>query len=152
MTLLKVKPVVKSNLSVFNDFDRIFDEFFNTANPAPAIRTAPQASSRPAVNVLETAEHFRLELAAPGLVKSDFQITVEKNVLTIEVHKEIKSVEGETYRRRGFLFNDFKRSFLLPETVNTAGIAAEYAQGVLAIALPKKEEAKEKPARAIEIA
>lgn len=152
MTVLKVKPVSK-NLSVFNDFDRIFDEFFRTDSPAPAVHSAAVvANSRPAVNVIETSEGFLLELAAPGLDKSDFQISVDKNVLNIEVNKEFKKEEGEIYKRRDFGFHSFKRVFRLPETIDTNGIVGAYTNGILSVTLPKKEEAKEKPARTIEIA
>lgn len=152
MTLLRVKPVVSRNLNVFNDFDRIFDEFFRPGAPAAAVRPAPAVRNLPAVNVLETGEGFRLELAAPGLSKPDFQITLDKEILSIEVHREVNETEGETYRRRDFAFNDFRRSFRLPETIDAGSISAEYANGILSVVLPKKDEAREKPARTIEIA
>ena len=59
--------------------------------------------------------------------------------------------KNEHYRRKEFGYNSFKRSFTLPETVNDEGIKAEYKDGILNISLPKKEEAKQKPARNIEI-
>lgn len=149
MTVLSVKPVSKKR-TVLNDFDRIFDEFFNTSFPAPN-RNGNRVNVRPAVNVIENGGAFKIELAAPGLEKKDFRVDVDKNVLSIEVNKEFKAEEGETYKRREFGYFEFKRSFQLPETVDTEGINANYKNGILLISLPKKEAAKEKPARAIEI-
>lgn len=106
---------------------------------------------RPAVNVFETGEHFRIEVAVPGLQKSDFQIDLEKDLLHIAAKKDVDTPEDVTYKRHEFGAVDFKRSFRLPETIDAAGIEAKYENGILAILLPKKEEAKEQPPRQIEI-
>ena len=149
MTVLSVKPVIRKRSRV-NDFDRIFDGFFNAGFPA-ANPNGNGLKAKPAVNVLETGDAFRIEVAAPGLEKGDFIVDVDKNVLRIEVNKEFKAEEGESYKRLEFGYYAFKRSFQLPETVDTDGIDANYVNGILLIALPKKEEAKEKPARTIQI-
>ncbi|MCO6492073.1 MAG: Hsp20/alpha crystallin family protein [Phaeodactylibacter sp.] len=149
MTVVSVKPVIRKR-NQFNNLDRIFDEFFNSRFPA-TYSNGNSLKGRPAVNVIENGEGFRIELAAPGLEKQDFSVNVDKNILRIEANKEFKAAEGETYKRREFGFYEFKRSFQLPETINTAGIEANYKDGLLLILLPKKEEAKEKQARSIEI-
>jgi HSP20 family protein len=107
----------------------------------------------PAVNIQENDNEFHLELAVPGMKKSDFKIDVDNNVLTIssEERTEDESTEAN-YTRREFYYNNFRRSFTLPETVDSDKIAAEYTDGVLAILIPKKEEAKPKPAKTIQIA
>lgn len=108
--------------------------------------------ARPAVNIVETEQHFRLEIAAPGLGKEDFRVELEQNRLTISAEKQSEKVEGENVRMREFAYNSFKRSFTLPKTVDGERIEAKYEQGVLSLVLPKKEEALPKPARTIEIA
>lgn len=109
----------------------------------------------PAVNIKETETGFELELAAPGLKKDQFSIEVDQNLLTISSERkdenESKNAEG-TYSRREFSYSAFKRSFTLPETVDSEKIEAQYEDGVLHIAIPKKEEALPKPKRLIEIA
>jgi HSP20 family protein len=107
----------------------------------------------PAVNVAESKEGFKIEVAAPGLQKADFKLNLEKNQLTISAQKEQKEDEAtEKYTRKEFKYSSFQRTFTLPNTVDGEKIAATYADGILSIALPKREEAKEKPAREIEIA
>ena len=108
--------------------------------------------SRPAVNIIEGKENFRIEIAAPGLNKTDFDINVEKEVLTISAKVETAKEEGVKYERREFNFNEFKRTFTLPKTIDTAKIEATFHNGILTLTLAKKEEAKELPARKIEIA
>ena len=111
------------------------------------------AGTVPAVNVVENEEGFRIEVAAPGLQKSDFKLNLEKNQLTISAEKEQKEEnKNEKYTRKEFKYSSFQRTFTLPNTVDGDRIEANYADGILSIALPKREEAKEKPARQIEIA
>ena len=111
------------------------------------------SGSVPAVNVVEGKDGFKIEVAAPGLQKSDFKLNLEKNQLTISAHKEQTEEENdEKYTRREFKYTSFQRTFTLPNSVNGENIAANYADGILSVSLPKREEAKEKPAREIEIA
>lgn len=122
-------------------------DLFNEYN-SPAF-----AGTIPAVNVVENEEGFRIEVAAPGLQKSDFKLNLEKNQLTISAEKEQKEEnKNEKYTRKEFKYTSFQRTFTLPNTVDGDRIEANYADGILSIALPKREEAKEKPARLIEIA
>jgi HSP20 family protein len=95
------------------------------------------AQSQPAVNFRETAGGFRLELAAPGYKKEQFQLRVENNQLQIsaEVIKSSKN-EGDKWLRREFAFNSFIRQFPLPKTVNKEAILAVYNLGILTIHLP----------------
>lgn len=104
-----------------------------------------------AVNIIEAPDHYRIEMAAPGLKKDDFELKMDNGMLTISVKKEWKLEEGHEFRRREFAYYDFERSFMLPDTVDADKIKATYKNGILTVTLPKKEEAKEKPPRKIEI-
>ena len=109
----------------------------------------------PAVNVKENDTSFELELAVPGKTKDDFNIEIDRNVLTIssEFKNENEEIDGEgRYTLKEFSYSSFRRSFTLPETVNAENINAFYENGVLNVMLPKKEEALPKPKRLIEIA
>lgn len=109
-------------------------------------------NSSPAVNIAEDQNGFTIEVAAPGLSKDDFKINVEKRVLEISSEKETKSEnKTEKYHRKEFSYNSFKRTFSLPEYVDVDQIKASYNEGILSVSLPKREEAKEKPARLIDI-
>jgi HSP20 family protein len=108
----------------------------------------------PAVNVKENEEAFEIEVAAPGMTKNDFRISMENNLLTISSEKrdEKKEEQKGSYTRREFSYQSFQRSFAVPENlVDGDKIAAKYADGILCITLPKKEEVKPKPAREISI-
>jgi HSP20 family protein len=107
----------------------------------------------PAVNVAESAEGYRIEVAAPGLQKSNFKLNLDQNRLSISAEKENKAEEtNEKYTRREFSYSSFQRTFTLPTTVDSEKINATYTDGVLYVEIPKREEAKVKPARSIEIA
>ncbi len=108
----------------------------------------------PLVNILETEDSFRVDVAAPGMTREDFNIELDNEILTIS--SEEKKEEGNSGRqgrftRKEFSYSNFKRAFSLPETVNYENISASYENGILVINLPKKEEAKVQPKRMIEI-
>lgn len=106
----------------------------------------------PAVNIAEDKDNYKIEVAAPGLDKKDFKIDLDRNVLTISSEKQEERMDEEKkYMRREFSYTSFSRSFTLPESVDDAKIKANHKDGILVISIPKKEEAKEKPARQIEI-
>lgn len=111
-------------------------------------------SDVPAVNILETEDDFKVEMAVPGMKKEDFNIDLDKNVLTISAEDKVEKEETESngrYTRKEFSYSAFRRSFTLPEIVNDDKITAQYKDGVLGITIPKKEEAKPKPPMAIKI-
>lgn len=119
-------------------FSDVFDSYFNDAF------TSDRFSSKvPAANISETENNFHIELAAPGLKKDNFKISLEKNVLSISAEaKSEQASEGKKYNRKEYSYTSFVRSFTLPETADQANIDAEYADGILKINVGKKDEAK----------
>lgn len=111
-------------------------------------------TSVPAVNIHETADAYTLEVAAPGMQKDEFDISIKDKTLTIssekKEEKEEKSQE-KNYIRREFSFSSFSRSFTLPENVDAERISARYEEGMLKVHLPKKESSPEATGRKIEI-
>ncbi|MBO3097994.1 Hsp20/alpha crystallin family protein [Gelidibacter pelagius] len=106
----------------------------------------------PAVNIKENADEFFLEIAVPGMKKSDFNIDVDNKVLSISSEtREEQEHKEENYTRREFGYSSFKRTFTLPDTIESDKISAQYKEGILTVHLPKKEEAKDKPAKRITI-
>ncbi len=109
-------------------------------------------NSAPAVNVKEAADNYEVEMAAPGMNKKDFKIELDNQLLTISYEKEeTENSKEENYSKREFSYNSFQRSFTLPKTVESDKIKATYNDGILRLNIPKKEEAKDKPARLISI-
>jgi HSP20 family protein len=108
----------------------------------------------PAVNIRETGENFVVEMAAPGMKKEDFKIELDNNMLTIASEKEdtYEEKDGEKFTRKEFSYQSFQRTFHLPkETVDADKIEARYENGVLHLTIPKKDEAKQRPPRMINI-
>ncbi len=110
-------------------------------------------STIPAVNIKETDESFVIEMAAPGMAKENFTVNLDGDRLLIASEMKEEKEEHETnYSRREFSYQSFQRSFTIPEgTVDGEKIAAKYADGILWVTLPKKEEVKPKPAKRIDI-
>ncbi len=137
-------------------FPSLFDRFFEGDLMDWAHSNfADINSTMPAVNVREIDNEFQIDVAAPGLKKSDFNVDYDNGRLTIssEKQEEYKEEEGEKVTRREFSYQSFQRSFTVPENVvNAEKIEANYEDGILHVTLPKREEAKPKPARKIKIA
>lgn len=132
----------------------VFDDMFKTDWLGGTTNVNNIGTRIPAVNIQESDEGFKVEVAAPGKSKEDFDIELNNDVLTISA--EEKSSKEETdkdgkYTRREFSYSTFKRAFSLPDSVDSNKISASYNNGVLDILLPKKEEAKVPAKRAIEI-
>ena len=137
-----MKTFVPSNAALFNN---LFGNFEGLATPS-------FADTLPAVNVKEIENGFHIELAAPGLKKEDFKINIHENVLIISAEqKQASEQKEEKYTRKEFSYSSFKRSFTLPKTIDGEKILANYTDGILNIELPKKEEAKAKEPKLIEV-
>ncbi|GAA4319440.1 Hsp20/alpha crystallin family protein [Pontixanthobacter gangjinensis] len=132
----------------------VFDDMFRTDWLGGTTNVNSIGTSIPAVNIQETEESFNVEVAAPGMSKEDFNIELDNDVLTIssedKKEKETTDKDGR-YTRKEFSYSTFKRAFSLPDSVDSTKISASYNNGVLEIALPKKEEAKVQAKRLIEI-
>lgn len=129
----------------------LVDEFFNN-NMFPGIFNVESNYTMPAVNIIEGKDDFRVEIAAPGLTKGDFKINLDNRVLTISSEKEEKNESSDDrYMRKEFSYCSFTRSFALPESADYEKISANHKEGILTVVIPKRDEAKEKPARQIKI-
>ena len=106
----------------------------------------------PKVNIKETTDNFEVHMAVPGFKKDNFNISIENEELLISAEiEENKEETNDEFTRKEFGYASFRRSFILPETVDGDKIKAKYEDGILNVVLPKKEEAKPKPARTIKI-
>ena len=121
----------------------LFEDFFRPWNEMMDLPAWGRTMNVPAVNIEDTADAYKLSLAVPGLKKSDFNIDVEGDMITISSEKEESKEEKDSrYTRKEYSYSSFSRSFTLPEEVNQEKIEANYQDGVLHVTLPKKEEAK----------
>lgn len=142
--------LVRYQNSIPNLLDRFFDnelDVFTRRNFSNTNTTLPS------VNIKENVDGFEVEVAAPGFDKSDFNIELNNDVLTISSEKEIENEvkENEQFTKKEFSYQSFTRSFTLPELVEEDKITAKYENGILRIAIPKKEEAKPKPVKQIAV-
>ncbi len=142
------------NVAVRNEMkplQKFFDDFLTRDLFHP---NWGNSSRVPMVNILETDDAFEIEMAVPGLRKEDFSISLDNQMLTISAHLDEKVAnddKNEQYLKREFSYYAFQRTFNLPDFVEGDKIKARYENGLLSILVPKREEAKKKPAKAISI-
>ena len=128
----------------------IFNDFFDNDWMVKANATAP------AINVFETEKEYKVELAAPGMTKEDFNVHIdEENNLVISMEKKTENKEEKKegrYLRREFSYSKFQQTMILPDDVDKEKISAQVENGVLNIDLPKfSEQEKEKAKRFIDV-
>ena len=129
----------------------IFNDFFDNDWMIKANATAP------AINVIENEKDYRIELAAPGMSKEDFNIKLdEENNLVISMEKKNENKEEDKkngrYLRREFSYSKFQQTMILPADVDKDAISASVEHGVLTVDLPKQTpEAVQKAEKHIEI-
>ena len=153
MNVPKNGSLANTNLNTnFQNWSNWIDDIFNTNLPTERTSNFNKMFSSPKVNIKEEEEAFVIEMSVPGFKKSDFNITIDQQTLSISSKSEKSNEDkNKNYNLKEFTYNNFKRNFTLPETVNTDDIDAKYSEGILYLNLPKKEEAKQKPARTIKI-
>ncbi len=134
---------VKVNNNINKTFDGIMNELFNElpVNFGKSIRE--DVLHFPPANIVEKADLYKIELAAPGMQKSDFVVKLDGKTLTISAEKKTEeSTENEKMIRKEFGYKSFKRSFTVDEKIDGANITAKYENGILTLELPKKDEIK----------
>jgi HSP20 family protein len=124
-----------------SEFSNILNQL-DTMFPAKSFNNVAY-NNIPAVNVKENENAFQIEVAAPGLKKEDFKLSLHENRLTISAkQEENKEEKTEKYSRQEFNYSSFQRTFTLPKNVDGEKIDASYTDGILHVGLPKKEELK----------
>jgi HSP20 family protein len=130
-----------------NRNNRLFEDAFNLFRPfAPFTEeTLPLTTWTPLCDIYETEREIVLKMELPEVKKEDVRVTLENNVLTMRGERKFEErAEGENYHRVERQYGEFMRSFSLPTTVDPEGIKATYKDGVLAMTLPKRKDARPK--------
>ncbi len=140
MALVRWEPVRELS-SLQNEMNRLFTTFFDT--PTSGNGDAPLRRWIPAMDLVETDEHFVLKADLPGLGEGDVSIEVEDNVLTVSGERKAEHEDKrEGYVRVERSYGAFRRSLTLPEGIDPEAVTASFDNGVLEVRIPKPEERK----------
>ncbi len=141
-----------SGFRTFPTLTSWFDEILNNNFESEFVSNFNTGISLPAVNVIEHDDNFVVEMAIPGLKKTDFDISLDNQILSISAETKAEDEsDDKNYTRREFGYSSFKRTFKLPKSVETEKISANYTDGILKVDLPKRDEAKKKPIQNIKV-
>ena len=141
MALIRWEPV-RELQTMQNEMNRLFNTFFDAPSPGNGGQTTLRRWI-PAMDVVETDDHFVLRADLPGLNESDVNIELEDNVLTISGERKVEHEQrNEGYYRVERASGAFVRSLTLPEGVDAQGIQANFDSGVLEVRIPKPEQQK----------
>ncbi len=137
--------------SLYEDMDRMFDNFFGRGwmrpwrREWPALAEASRALETriPRVDVIDRDGEIAVKAELPGVEKKDLDVSLTEDSVTIKgsTRREQKEEKGDYYRceiSRG----EFSRTVALPAAVDTAKVKAGFKDGVLELAIPKLEARK----------
>lgn len=142
MALIRWEPV-RELQTVQNEMNRLFNTFFDSPTPSNGGGHPSVRRWIPAMDVVETDDHFVLRADLPGMSEGDVNIELEDNVLTISGQRKAEHEhKGEGYYRVERSSGSFSRSLTLPEGVDAEGIQASFENGVLEVRIPKPEQPK----------
>jgi HSP20 family protein len=125
--------------------DRMNRAFGNFGLPATRTRDEelPLGAWMPPVDIVEEKDKIVLTAELPGFTADQVDVQMEGGVLTVKGERKMEEEkEGRNYHRVERSYGQFVRSFTLPNNVNRDGIKANFANGLLTVELPKREEAK----------
>ena len=150
---MSLVPIRKSRtpanyMAGFEDFDRIFDNFFKNALTNMSVPAAPVGSMALRMDVSETDKSYVVEAELPGIVEKDIDLTVKDGVLTISGEKQSEEkTEGKTFHRVERSYGSFQRSLQLPADADEDKVKAHMKNGILEIEIGKVKEAKKEAKR-----
>jgi len=134
MSLVRWTP--RTTLNLRNEFDRLFDSFFNTEEEETSL-----AAFSPSVDIMEKEKEFLITAELPGIKKDDIKMNIRDNVLTVSGEKkQEKKTEKDNFHRTERVYGSFQRSFRLPDSADQENISAEFKDGVLSVTIPKLKE------------
>ena len=140
MALVRWEPI-RELTSLQSEMNRLFNTFFDS--PSTGGNGPTGRRWIPAMDLVETDDHFVLKADLPGLTEDDVNIEVEDNVLTVSGERKAEHEDKrEGYYRVERSFGAFRRSLTLPEGINPEEVTASFDKGVLEVRIPKPEERK----------
>jgi HSP20 family protein len=139
MAIVRWEPL-RELASIQNEMNRLFGTVFDAPTPSNGNTLRRWM---PAMDLVETEEHFVLRADLPGLAEEDVTLEVEDNVLTVSGERKAEhETTKEGYHRVERAFGSFSRSLTLPEGVDAEAVTANFDRGVLEIRIPKPEQRK----------
>jgi HSP20 family protein len=139
MAIVRWEPL-RELASIQNEMNRLFGTVFDSPTPGNG---GTLRRWMPAMDLVETDDHFVLRADLPGLTEGDVNIEVEDNVLTVSGERKAEhETTKEGYHRVERAFGSFSRSLTLPEGVDADAVTANFDRGVLEIRIPKPEQRK----------
>jgi HSP20 family protein len=138
MAIVRWEPLRELS-TLQNEMNRLFGTVFDT----PANGPSTMRRWMPAMDLVETEDHFVLRADLPGLGEEDVNIEVEDRVLTVSGERKAEhEISKEGYHRVERAFGSFSRALTLPEGIDAEAVTASFDRGVLEVHIPKPEERK----------
>jgi len=139
MSIVRWEPLREFS-TLQNEMNRLFNTVFDAPSPGG---NGTLRRGMPAMDLVESGDHFVLRADLPGLSEEDVKIELEDQTLTISGERKAEhETREEGYYRVERAFGAFSRSLQLPKGIDPEGVTARFDRGVLEVSIPKPEERK----------
>ena len=139
MTIVRWEPLREFS-TLQNEMNRLFNSVFDTPT---AGNGGTLRRWMPAMDLVESGDHFVLRADLPGLSEEDVKIELEDTTLTISGERAAEhESKDEGYYRLERAFGAFSRTLQLPKGIDPEAVSAAFDRGVLEVRIPKPEERK----------
>src|SRR5690349_4847503 len=142
MTIVRWEPLREFS-TLQNEMNRLFNTVFDTPGPASGGNGGAMRRWMPAMDLVESGDHFVLRADLPGMSEDDIEIELEDGTLTVSGERKAEHEEREEgFHRVERSFGAFSRSLTLPKGIDADAVSASFDRGVLEIRIPKPEARK----------
>ena len=140
MAIVRWEPLREFS-TLQNEMNRLFNTVFDA--PTPGNGGSTLRRWMPAMDLVETGDHFVLRADLPGLSEEDIKLEFEDGTLTVSGERKSENeAKGEGYYRVERAVGSFSRSLTLPQGIDPEAVTASFDRGVLEVSIPKPEEKK----------
>jgi HSP20 family protein len=142
MTIVRWEPLRELS-SLQSEMNRLFNTVFDPTTTAGSSGAAQLRRWMPAMDLVETEEHFVLRADLPGMSEEDVRIELEDTVLTVSGERKAEHEQREEgFHRVERAFGAFSRTLTLPKGIDPEAISASFDKGVLEVRVPKPQETR----------
>jgi len=133
--------------SIHQELDNFLRDTFFTHSFGHPLNVIKNTILRPAVEVIQCDENYKVKVQLPGVKKDEIDIELDNDFMTITAEtREEKREENNNrrYHTSEFRYGKYQRTISFDQPIKTEDATAEYKDGILTITIPKqKTETKE---------
>lgn len=139
--------------SIHQELDNFLRDTFFTHSFGHPLNIIKSSTWRPAIEVIQNAENYKVKVQLPGVKKDDIEVELDNDFMTITavIHEEKEEKKEEQknsrYHTSEFRYGKYQRTISFDQPIKSEDSDANYKDGILTITIPKQNIESAKPKR-----